>query len=172
MLFRSLKSYKDKAFIMNILCELSYNQYTFYKNIINIPLILINTAMTILNSIIEKSDDMKIPNIILNSSTGLIIAFISQYKIYEKINDFKGLYMKFNKLSTEIDKKLITEHNEITIDEINHFIENYNNLVDSIDYPISDSIKNKVKKQFQDKYEFPSILSVDLVVCDNKTCCV
>ena len=93
-----LKSYKDKSYIMGLLCEQSYNYYSFVKNMINIPLILINTSMTILNSIIENSNDLKIPNILLNSSTGLIIAFVSQYKLYEKINEFHQLQNKFNKL--------------------------------------------------------------------------
>ena len=68
-----LKSYKDKAFRMGILCEQSYNLYSFVKNMINVPLILVNTAMTVLNSSVFDANDLKIPNIILNSTTGVII---------------------------------------------------------------------------------------------------
>jgi hypothetical protein len=166
-----LKSYKDKAYIMGLLCEQSYNHYSFVKNLINIPLILINTSMTILNSIIENSNDLKIPNIILNSSTGLIIAFVSQYKLYEKINEFHQLQNKFNKLSTNIEKKLILDIESLTDNDINGYIETYDILIDNMVYPISDGIKNKIKKQFNEKLALPAILSVDIVECKNN-CCV
>ena len=165
-----LKSYKDKAYIMGLLCEQSYNNYSFVKNLINIPLILINTSMTILNSIIENSNEMKIPNIILNSSTGLIIAFVSQYKLYEKINEFHQLQNKFNKLSTNIEKKLILDIEGLTDNDINGYIETYDILIDNMVYPISDGIKIKIKKQFQEKLALPAILSVDIVECSNKCC--
>lgn len=166
-----LKSYKDKAYIMSLLCEQSYNHYSFVKNLINIPLILINTSMTILNSIIENSNDLKIPNIILNSSTGLIIAFVSQYKLYEKINEFHQLQNKFNKLSTNIEKKLILDIEGLSDNDINGYIETYDILIDNMVYPISDDIKNKIKKQFKEKLALPAILSVDIIECKN-SCCV
>jgi len=165
-----LKSYKDKAFIMVLLCEQSYNEYVFIKNIINIPLILVNTAMTALNSIVANADDMKIPNILLNSTTGIIIGLISSFKIYEKIQSFHQLQGKFNKLSSSIESKMINT-DEIKEDDIKNVIETYDNLMDSIDYPISDKIKSKIKKQFQEKVNLPSILTVDLIVCKDR-CCV
>ena len=66
-----LKSYKDKSFVMMLLCKQSYNECSFIKNIISVPLILVNTAMTELNSIVVNAEDMKIPNILLNSITGV-----------------------------------------------------------------------------------------------------
>ena len=84
-----LKSYKDKSFVMMLLCEQSYNEYTFIKNIINIPLILVNTAMTILNSAVFDANDMKNPNILLNCTTGVIVSLISSFKVYCFTN-YKG----------------------------------------------------------------------------------
>ena len=126
--------------------------------------------MTILNSIIENSNDLKIPNIILNSSTGLIIAFVSQYKLYEKINEFHQLQNKFNKLSSNIEKKLILDMENILDSDINGYIETYDILIDNMVYPINDNIKNKIKKQFKEKLILPAILSVDIVECSNKCC--
>ena len=165
-----LKSYKDKAYIMGILCELSNNHYTFVKNMINIPLILINTSMTILNSIIEDSNDLKIPNIILNSLTGVIIGLVSSFKVYEKIQTFHQLQSKFNKLTSNIEKELILNIDDITSDEINNFIETYDNLIDNMEYPISHSIKDKVKKKFEEKLTLPAILTVDIVECRDNCC--
>ena len=77
----SLKQIKEKAFISSILAEQSYNYFCFVKNIINIPLIVCNSAMVCINSIIEDQNTLKILNIILNSSTGLILSLISNFKI-------------------------------------------------------------------------------------------
>lgn len=165
-----LQSYKEKSFVMMLLCEQSYNQNVFIKNIINIPLILVNTAMTVLNSAIFDANDMKIPNILLNSTTGIIIGLISSFKIYEKIQSFHQLQGKFNKLSSSIETKMIKEE-EISDEDIKNIIETYDNLVDSIDYPISENIKSRVKKQFIEKINLPSMLSVDIIVCNDKCCC-
>ena len=69
-----LKQYQDKAYINALLAEESANYYNFIKNIINIPLIICNTAMVCINSIIVDQDLLKILNIILNSSTDLILS--------------------------------------------------------------------------------------------------
>ena len=66
-----LKQYKDKSYINALLAEQSYDYYDFVKNIINTPLIICNTAMVIINSIIDNQDLLKILNIILNSSTAV-----------------------------------------------------------------------------------------------------
>ena len=98
-----LNQYKDKAYINAILAEESNNYYQFIKNIINIPLIICNSVMVCINSMITDQDTLKILNIILNSSTGLILGLISNFKIYEKINQYHQLYIKYNKLSILID---------------------------------------------------------------------
>ena len=91
-----LISYKDKSFVSTLLAEQSYNYYSFIKNIINIPLIITNSAMVIINATIEDQNLLKVLNIILNSSTGLILSLISNFKIYENIQQFHQLQIKFN----------------------------------------------------------------------------
>ena len=60
---------------------------------------------------------------------------------------------------------------DIKEDDIKSVIDTYDNLMDNIDYPISNKIKSKIKKQFEEKVNLPSILTVDLVVCKDR-CCV
>ena len=55
-----LKQYKEKAFINAILAEESNNYYSFVKNLINIPLIICNSVMVCVNSIITEQDTLKI----------------------------------------------------------------------------------------------------------------
>ena len=60
-----LNAYRDKSYISNILCEQCSEFYSFLKSMVNIPLILSSSAMTILNSSSFNAEDMKIPNVII-----------------------------------------------------------------------------------------------------------
>ena len=168
-----LKQYKDKSYINTLLAEQSYDYYNFVKNIINIPLILCNTIMVIINSIITDQDLLKILNIILNSSTGLIISMISNFKIYEKIQQYHQLQIKFNKLNHQIDSKINNDMSNITSDYIIGVIEDYDQILESIEYTFPTKIKNRIKKQYENKMTLPSSLSVEIVeMCKDNKCCV
>lgn len=168
-----LKQYKDKSYINTLLAEQSYDYFNFVKNIINIPLILCNTIMVIINSIITDQDLLKILNIILNSSTGLIISMISNFKIYEKIQQYHQLQIKFNKLNHQIDSKINNDMSNITSDYIIGVIEDYDQILESIEYTFPTKIKNRIKKQYENKMTLPSSLSVEIVeMCKDSKCCV
>jgi len=141
-----LKQYKEKAFISAILAEEACNYYSFIKNIINIPLIVCNSVMVCINSIITDQDTLKILNIILNASTGLIIGMISNFKIYEKINQFHQLNSKFIKLSNLIDSKMTNELENINNVFIENIIIDYTNITESQEFAFPTKIRNKIKK--------------------------
>ena len=165
-----LKQYKEKCYISGLLSEQSYNYYVFIKNLINIPLIIMNSAMVIINSTIENQELLKILNIILNSSTGLILGLISNFKVYENIQSFHQLQSKFNKLSHQIESKLNDPEN-ISIDYINSIVEDYDVIYDNIEFNFPNSIKKRIKNQYDGKLSLPSSLSVDIVeICDNRCC--
>jgi hypothetical protein len=166
-----LKQYKDKAFVNAILAEESCNYYNFVKNLINIPLIVCNSVMVCVNSIITEQDTLKILNIILNASTGLIIGMISNFKIYEKINQYHLLYNKYNKLSNLIDSKLTNDMENINITFIEGIIDDYNNIGEGQDFAFPSSIRKRVKKQYVEKLSLPLSLSVDIVECEGKVAC-
>lgn len=168
-----LISYKEKCFINSILAEETFNYYNFIKNIINIPLIICNSVMVCINSIIEDQNLLKILNIILNSSTGLILSLISNFKIYENIQHNHQLQIKFNKLCHQIDSKLINDIDTITPDYIQSIVEDYDQIIESQEFSFPSKIKIKIKKQYEGKLSLPSSLSVDMVeICDNNRCCV
>jgi hypothetical protein len=165
-----LKQYKEKCYISGLLSEQSYNYYVFIKNLINIPLIIMNSAMVIINSTIENQELLKILNIILNSSTGLILGLISNFKVYENIQSFHQLQSKFNKLSHQIESKLNDTEN-ISIDYVNSILEDYDVIYDNIEFNFPNSIKKRIKKQYEGKLSLPSSLSVDIVeICENRCC--
>ena len=166
-----LKQYKDKAYINALLAEEAYNHYNFVKNLINIPLIICNTAMVCINSIIAEQDLLKILNIILNSSTGLILSLISNFKIYEHIQQYHNIQIKFNKLSHLIDSKITNDLENINAEFITSIIEDYDQIIDSIEFSFPSSIKKRIKKQYEGKMVLPSSLAVDIVECKSE-CCV
>ncbi len=166
-----LKTYKEKAFVSALLAEESCDYYCFIKNIINIPLILCNSVMVCVNSIITDQDTLKILNIILNSSTGLILGMISNFKVYEKINQYHQLYIKFNKLSNLIDSKMTNELENLNINFIESVIDDYNNITESQEFAFPNKIRNRIKKQYENKLSLPLSLNADIIVCEKSNCC-
>jgi hypothetical protein len=167
-----LIAYKEKAFISALLSEESYNYYNFTKNIINIPLIITNSAMVVLNAIITDQDLLKILNIILNASTGLILSLIANFKIYENIQAFHQLQIKFNKLSHIIDSKLTNELDKINNEYISGVIEDYDAIIESADIVFPLKIRKRIKTQYDGKLSLPSSISVDIIECKTDCCCV
>ena len=59
-----LESYRDKSYITSILCSQSAEHFSFLRSIVNIPLILSSSTMTVLNSMDEGgNNNMKFANI-------------------------------------------------------------------------------------------------------------
>jgi len=167
-----LKKYRELTYINSLLAEQSYNYYVFIKNLVNIPLIIVNSAMVVINATITDEQLLKILNIILNSSTGLILSLISNFKIYESIQSFHQLYIKFNKLNHLIDSKMCNEPDNITPDFINTVISHYDGIIDTIEITFPNHIKKRIKNEYKDIQTLPTSLSVSIVeVCDTNRCC-
>ena len=167
-----LKQYKDKSFINAFLAEEAYNYYVFIKNVINIPLIITNSAMVVINAVITDQDLLKVLNIILNSSTGLILSLISNFKVYENIQNFHQLQVKFNKLSHQIDSKLTNDIESINTEFITGIIDDYDQIIETQDYGFPVRIKKRIKRQYEGKLTLPSSLAIDIVeICEDSKCC-
>jgi len=167
-----LKQYQDKTFINALMAEEGYNYYNFLKNVINIPLIVCNTAMVIINSLISNEDLLKILNIILNASTGLILSMISNFKIYEHITLYHQLHIKFNKLNHSIHSKLTNDIDSITSEYITGIIEDYDLILEGMEFSFPSTIRKRIKEQYDGKLSLPASLSVDIVECKTDCCCV
>ena len=127
--------------------------------------------MVCINSIITDQDTLKVLNIILNSSTGLILGMISNFKIYKKINQYHQLYIKFNKLANLIDSKMMNELENININFIENIVDDYNNITESQEFSFPNKIRNRIKKQYENKLSLPLSLNADIIVCEKKSCC-
>lgn len=154
-----LVSYRDKAYITNILCDETMNFYNIIRNIVNIPLITSSAVMTILNSSEFSPEQMKYPNVIINGITTLILALINNFKLTEKINNFKTIGLKMIKLTHNIEDKLTNDLDNISIDNIRGFINEYDNLNESLEFSFPNFIKNRVKKRYINKKTLPNTLN-------------
>ena len=92
---------------------------------------------------------MKLPNIIINSITGLTLAMISNFKINEKTTVFQNISKKMNKLNHKIEEAFINDIDNLDTDKITNFIREYESLIDQLDYNFPTSVKKKV----YDKYK-------------------
>lgn len=154
-----LQSYRDKSYVSNILCEECSSYFGRLKTLVNVPLILTSSLMTIFNSSSFNAEDMKIPNIVCNSLTALILSLISNFKLAEKTSNFKSIANKFNKVCHNIENKLTNDIDNITTEHITMFISEYDNLNESLEYSYPDFIKNRVKKKYTGVKTLPNSLN-------------
>ena len=159
-----LQSYRDKSYVTSVLCSQSEEFYSFIRSLINVPLILSSSVMTILNSLNEaNSNDMKYANIALNAATATILSLIGNFKLTEKVTNYRTISFKMNKLCHQIEDKLTNDLENTNADHIRHFINEYDNLSEQVDFPYPGFIKNRVTKTYQGQKTLPNVLNCQMV---------
>ena len=156
-----LQSYRDKSYVMNVLLTKSYERYAFIKQITNIPLILSSSAMAIVNSSSFSGEEVKLPNIIINSLTALTISLIGNFQINQKEMLFQNLSSKFLKLCHQIEDDLTNNIEDVDKTDVKKFIDDYDNLIESVTYVIPSDIQDKVKDMYCGKKCLPSFLNCE-----------
>lgn len=146
-----LKKYKDKSLIMGILGKRSYDFFSTLQSFVNIPLILSSTTLAILNSASLTGEEMKIPNIVINSITGLTLALVNNFKINDKVSAFKNLGIKMTKLNNRIEEATVNDLDNITSEKLSLFIKEYETLNETCDYSFPTSIKKKIYDRYKNK---------------------
>jgi hypothetical protein len=158
---KMLQDYRDKSYVMNVLLTRSYERYAFIKQITNIPLIISSSAMAIINSSSFSGEEVKLPNIIINSLTALTIAMIGNFQINQKEMLFQNLSSKFLKLCHQIEDDLTNNLDEIDKTDVKKYVDDYDALIESINYVIPKDIQNKVKDLYGNKKTMPSFLNCE-----------
>jgi hypothetical protein len=158
-----LESYRDKAYITSILCSQWTEHFSFLRSIVNIPLKLSSSTMTVLNSMNEgTNNNMKYANIVLNAWTSLILSLVDNFKLPEQATNFSQIQVKMNKLCHQIEDKLTIDLESCKIENIRHFINDYDALYEQLDYTFPNFIKNRVKKVYSGKKVLPNILNCEI----------
>ena len=160
---KTLEQYRDKAFVSSVLCEQSSSLYSRLKTLINLPIIISSSAMSILNSSSFNAEDMKIPNIIINTLTALILSLISNFKITEKHGNFKSMSSKMIKLTHQIEDELTNNQENMTADIIRNIITSYDSLNEQIEFEHAEYIKKRVRNLYKGKRTLPNILNCEVV---------
>ena len=146
---------------MGVLCQKSFEHFNFIKSICNIPLIIISSAMAILNSSAFDGNEMKIPNVVINSLTAMIVGIINNFRVNEKEGNFKQLSLKFMKISHTIEDKLNNHLDSLTSEDISNQIKEYDSMIEQIDFTFPASIQKTVKALYKNKKQLPAILNGD-----------
>ena len=157
-----LESYRDKAYITSILCSQSQEHFSFLRSMVNLPIILSSSIMTVLNSMSDNSNEMKYDNIVLNTWTSLILSIIGNFKLTEQATNFKQIEIKMNKLTHKIEDFLSIDLESTKIEDIRAIINEYDALNESLDFPFPNFIKNRVKKVYSEKKTLPNILNCEI----------
>lgn len=166
-----LENYRDKAYIMTVLLQEHSDYYSFVSHCFNLPLIFSSSIMTVLNSSGFDSDQMRIPNIVLNASTSLILSLIGNFKFSDRVSNFNNISKKYNILTHRIEDKVINRDvEEINLETIRNIISEYDSLNESVLYPFTNRIKERVKKRFNGKKCLPNCLNCTTdLICNSPT---
>lgn len=136
----------DKCECMTLLCTNASSHWSFIKFCFNIPLVLTSSTMCIINSISEDANAIKIPNIIVNAVSVLIMSLNNSIKPAEKFETFKKLSNQFMILSQEIEA--IEDLDELK-NKTSLLTLKYDNLIQDCMF---EEIPQKYKVQVANKY--------------------
>jgi hypothetical protein len=114
----------SKSEAMVLLCSKASGYWSMIKFAFNIPLVLTSSAMCIINSISEDANVVKVPNIVVNAISVLIISLNNSIKASEKCDLFRRLSQQFLLLAGQIEND-----NEITDSEFQLISLKYENLI-------------------------------------------
>ena len=135
-----LQKLLDKAECMVLLTSSACNYWSYVKFLFSIPLVLTSSAMCIINSISEDANAVKIPNIVVNAVSVLIVSLNNNIKASEKCDAYRKLSQQFMNLSQEIEQ--YDDENLITKEKFEVLMIKYDNLINDCAF---EDIPNKYK---------------------------
>jgi len=154
----NLKILLDKLYITSILCELSYNYYNLINNFIILPTILGSSILTVLNSSEIDTNKTKIINITINGLNTVILALSANYKLIDRINNYKVNKIKATKLQHIIESYLL-KNEPITPTILEGLVNEYDNIYEQLVFGFPNHIKYKVVKKYQSTKSLPNSLA-------------
>ena len=163
----------DKCEAMTLLTSKAATHWSLVKFCFSIPLVLTSSAMCIINSITDNAEDVKIPNIIVNAISVLIMSLNNSVKAPEKYELFKKVSQQFMTLSQEVESC-----DEIDKEKYNMLLLKYDNLAQDVLFEeIPYKYKQEVIKSFANRFlpiqlngtignNRPSSLKSDIVISE------
>lgn len=158
---RALDDHLDKCFVYSILLNQSHSYYNKLKTLFKIPLILTSSVMSVVNANIGGTNDeaLKIVNITFNILTAIILGLTATLKFEEKYQNFISTEKKFLKLYAKIEEKLLHEDEVIQKEFVRDIINEYENIVENLDYDIPSHISKRVRDTYKGKKTLPVFIN-------------
>ena len=141
----------DKCEAMSVLCQKATQHWSLIKFAFQIPLIITSSVMCILNSFDNDKGNMKIPNVVVNGASVLILALQNNLKVPEKVELFKNLSNNFLQLAHQIEGM---EKDDLSKNAINALTEKYDSLVIQCQF---EDIKKSIKMEVIELWEGRSV---------------
>jgi len=135
----------DRSECMSLLCIKASYHWSFIKFILSIPVIFINSVLCILNSLDDKSMDLKLPNVIINGISVLIMSITTNLKSAEKTELFKNASNSFLLLTHEIES-----YEEMDNEKINILQDKYDAIITNIPF---EEIPQKIKLEIATNFK-------------------
>jgi hypothetical protein len=139
----------SKTEAMVLLCSKANGYWSMIKFGFNIPLVLTSSAMCIINSISENANDVKIPNIVVNAISVLIMSLNNSIKASEKCDLFRRLSQQFLLLAGQIEND-----NEITDSDFQLIALKYENLINDV---LFEEIPHRYKLQVAESFKHRTV---------------
>lgn len=139
----------DKCESMTLLCTRTATYWSYVKMGFNIPLVFTSSTMCIINSISTDANTVKIPNIVVNAISVLIMSLSNSIKASEKFEIFKKLSQQFMLLSQELEA--LDKDGADFKEKLNIISLKYDNLIQDCAFEeIPQKTKTNVSKLFSD----------------------
>jgi hypothetical protein len=100
---------------MSLLTIKASYHWNFIKQLLSFPVIIINSILCILNSFDDKTMSLKIPNVVINGLSVLIMSITTNLKSAEKTELFKNASNSFLLLTHEIEGMEVFDNDKINI---------------------------------------------------------
>lgn len=136
----------SKTEAMVLLCSKANSYWSMVKFAFNIPLVLTSSAMCIINSVSDDANTVKIPNIVVNAISVLIMSLNNSIKASEKCDLFRRLSQQFLLLAGQIEND-----NEITDSDFQLIALKYENLINDC---LFEEVPNRYKLQVAESFKY------------------
>ena len=139
----------SKTEAMVLLCSKANSYWSMIKFAFNIPLVLTSSAMCIINSVSDDTNTVKIPNIVVNAISVLIMSLNNSIKASEKCDLFRRLSQQFLLLAGQIKND-----NETTDSDFQLIALKYENLIKDV---LFEEIPNRYKLQVAESFKHRTV---------------
>ena len=130
---------------MSLLTIKASYHWNFIKQLLSFPVIVINSILCILNSFDDKTMSLKLPNVIINGLSVLIMSITTNLKSAEKTEIFKNTSNSFLLLTHEIEGI-----EDIDNEKINILQDKYDAIITTVPF---EDIPKKIKLEIATNFK-------------------